>query len=213
MKKYTIALFTFLLLSHSLSAQNDPPSGTWFNHIKLGTFAGFKAYGVEEEYFQLKDQSLTTLYLAEIAIYSEPNSISYSIYGEYINQPMMSKTASGEGFTFQPIFRNTAYLYEAFIRSRGYTLGSTISASFKKNWDIGLKMGAGQTYNEVREYLTDKSELSTTTLETRDTMTNFSIGMFTHYTLPNNIGLYAEAAFALKVPVFRAGFTYTIKSK
>lgn len=189
--------------------KSDSP---WLTYIKLGVFARFKPYGIEEGLYNLKDQSLTTLYMAEVNIYAKPQHKKYSVYGEYINQPMLSVT-NGQIGELTSFFGNNSYFYKGFIRSKGHTVGAMFTQTVAPNWDVELKAGAGQTFIEVREYLTPSTTLVTQTYDSRDTMTNMTLGIYTNYTLRNNLGIYAEIALAQKVPVYRVGLTYKIETK
>jgi hypothetical protein len=53
-----------------------------FQYIQVGYSMGYKTYGLEN--LNLKQQSITSLISAEINVYE-----GHSIYGEFINQPMM----------------------------------------------------------------------------------------------------------------------------
>jgi len=206
MKKQLKFLTALLLCSLFLSAQQDSSDLKWFNHIKLGAFAGFKAYGLENGYRQLKDQGFSRMYFAEINIADHKFFGKHNIYGEFIHQPMMNVVPQ-ENLSLDFVFFRYNAIYEVFVRSIGFNLGYSMSYEVFPKWEIGTKFGLGRTYFEVREYVTPTNTMETETYNSRDTMMNAQMSLFTSYTLHNNIGFFAEAALAMKVPVFRLGFT------
>lgn len=212
MRKHIYSVIALLLLTYSLRAQNDTTDIKWFNHIKIGALAGFKAYGIEKGYRQLKDDVLSRVYFAEINVLDAQEYGKHGLYFEFIHQPMLTLIPHEDLSLVYGFFRNQTY-YEAFVRSTGFNLGYNFSYEVFSNWEIGTKIGFGKTYFELREYITPQSTMITETYNTKDTMTNFQISLHTNYTLRNNFGLYAEAALAIKIPVFKLGFTYLIPSK
>ena len=79
--------------------------------------------------------------------------------------------------------------------------------------DVGVRAGVGKTYMEYREYFTNSETFEVSQYEGKDTITNWSIGGMVNYTLPNNLGLFAEAALSQNTPLLKLGLTYKIKSK
>jgi len=174
-----------------------------FQYIQVGYSMGYKTYGLEN--LNLKQQSITSLISAEINVYE-----GHSIYGEFINQPMMQLAGAESPLEVSTFFNS--YYYDIFLRSRGFNVGYTYTSPLSKNIDMSVLAGVGKTYIEFKEYLTNKESLAVQEYEDRDTLWNGTLGVRLNYLLPNNLGLSAEAAIGYNSPILKLGLIYRIKS-
>lgn len=200
--KYYILVASLLLFSSAFAQETAEKTKkeTW-QYIKLSYSKGFKTYGMNN--LTIKDQNFTSVIAAEVNVYNQ-----HGIYAEFINQPMM--VLNSENTPKEIDFFFFSSYYGAYIRSRGFNIGYAYTLSATPNLDIGIRAGAGRTYAEYREYLTDTKTLEVDMYEGKDTLTNISFGLMVNYSLPNNLGVIGEMSAGWNSPVFKLGLTYKL---
>jgi hypothetical protein len=204
MKKIGIVVLLMGVMCNAYAQEDTNKQNDTWRFIKLSYAKGFKSYGLQN--IELKDQNFTSVIAAEVNVYKQ-----HGFYAEFINQPLMALTAENNPLEIDLFFYSV--YYDAYIRSRGFNVGYAYTESITPRVDIGLRAGVGQTYAEFREYVTNDKTLQVSQYNTRDTMTNWSIGLMANYSLPNNLGVFGEAALCQNTPVFKLGLTYNIKTK
>ena len=204
MKKLSTLIVLICSACVAIAKNDSTNQGHAWQFIKLSYAKGFQAYGLSN--LEIKDQNFTSVIAAEVNVYKQ-----HGVYAEFINQPMMALTAEN-GFEELDFFFFSTY-YEVFIRSHGFNVGYACTMPLTPRLDVGVRAGVGKTYMEYREYFTNSETFEVSQYEGKDTITNWSIGGMVNYTLPNNLGLFAEAALSQNTPLLKLGLTYKIKSK